>query len=201
MRARILKNIPIFSVKLYKEDVQKLNTNCNVAHLAEYLLEGIPSCIKTNSCATCFESRVRKLTFVSINVNLLLEKEFEHIQEAVDIAHTQFSIYKFCNGPATLSAEFGPHIIVDTSIIPDENYLNSLEVPVKPCRLNCIQKTLVSDNSNYILSGIVSYRNAHYKTIIFNGIKWLIIDDMVNKLSAADPNETIFPHVVFYRKQ
>lgn len=40
-RAEILKNIQIFSLSNYRENMNTLNTNCNVSHLAEYLFPDI----------------------------------------------------------------------------------------------------------------------------------------------------------------
>jgi hypothetical protein len=60
-RACILQDLPLFSntIKNYTRGIKRLHTNCNAAHLAEYLFDSEPSCVFTRSCS-CEDMHTRQ---------------------------------------------------------------------------------------------------------------------------------------------
>jgi len=61
-RASILQDLPLFSdaINNYTRGIKRLNANCNVVHLTEYLFKNEPSCVFTRSCSCVTRIRVQQ---------------------------------------------------------------------------------------------------------------------------------------------
>lgn len=104
-RAKILLNLPLFSdaLTIYTRAISKLDTKCNVAHLITYLFSDIPSCRIINECL-CASSRTRQTVELHVNVDVLLNKGLQHMQEAVDDALAITSTCRKCSGKPSKKA-------------------------------------------------------------------------------------------------
>lgn len=100
---------------------------------------------------------------------------------------------------------YGCHVIIDTSIITDKNYLKRLNLEMTTCYLESISKVIIIGNQKYSLAGLVSYRsynqkanNGHYTAFIYDGLNWQKYDDLETKKTYVPQREEIRPHVLMY---
>ena len=172
-RATILSKVSIFTVHRYTRNVNSLNANCNAAHLCDYLFRDLPSCSTTTSCPTCNTDNYRILPFISVNVNTILVRGFSAIQDAISdntINNTvRCGICKM--SAATSTMEHGPHLLIDTSVITDDTYIESLHITPPTSTLVSITKIVHIGQSTYILSGVVFYcrKSQHYVAATYAG--------------------------------
>lgn len=84
-RASILENLPLFrdATTKYTRKIRRLNANCNVAHLSEYLFKNEPSYVVTKFC-TCGSTNSQASTICNINIDILLQEELQYIQRAIE---------------------------------------------------------------------------------------------------------------------
>lgn len=196
-RASILQDLSIFSdaIKSYTRDIKRLNANCNTAHLTEYLFKDEPSCIFTKSCS-CSELHSRQTITHNINVDILLNEGLAHMERAIDDIKNIQSKCRTCGALAETTVTYGKHIIIDTSIFTDNRYKRT---DLKH-NLNSIAKTILLNNTNYILTGVVHYipHKNHYIALAYTGKQWYEYNDLKKKRITINPNRDVTPHVIMY---
>lgn len=179
-RASILQDIPLFSdaIITYTRGIKRLNDNCNVAHLAEYIFKNEPSCVFNKSCCVNLYIRV-KLT-CNINVNIILQEGLQLLQRVIDDLDKIRSKCRTCG--ADYQVSYGKYVIIDSSIFTDYRYvIRCLDVKHN---LNSITKIITLNNINYILAGIIHYvqygdnNNGHYIAFAYAGTYWYKYNDL-----------------------
>lgn len=106
----------------------------------------------------------------NINVDIILKNGPGVIQEAVDdIALNNTIICKECKKHTSRIFSYGPHLIFDTSIVTDIEYLKRINIERVNFTLDNVATNIIIGNTNYSLAGIVSYikygnyyNNGHY---------------------------------------
>lgn len=157
-RAKILMDLPLFSdtLTMYTRTIYKLNTNCNVAHLINYLFPDISSCRATIECS-CGYLQTRQTIELCINVDTLLCKGLQYMQEAID---NILAITKCAKCLATVEekVEYGPHLFIDTTVFTDERYTKRDNKIVHS--LGAIATNVQLNSQTYILVGVINYINS-----------------------------------------
>jgi len=207
-RAMILCNIPIFSKRHCTRTISSLNANCNAAHLAEYLFENIPSCTTSHNCDTCAHNYKRTSPICHINVDELFNHGLHNMQQAIDdVIAKKITTCNECKNKVNRTTSYGHHLIIDTSILSDPNYIKTQNISRHNYLLDDVAKTVKVNGNNYYLASIVSYikygsgfSNGHYVAYTYTGLNWYKYDDMTTKRCVANTTEEICPHVIFYIK-
>lgn len=182
-RALFLINTSLFQNSEHTRRFNTLDAMCNAAHLAEHTFVNLPSLRRTKICKTCNFLNDRKYIFISINVNILLQKGLQNIQEAIDdTTVVQHSCIK-CNNLCDIQENYGPQIMINTTIFTDSNYIKNNNFQLKTNRLDDIAKNITIDGKKYLLRGVVNYIDnmRHYTAIIYNNISWYEYDDLKAK--------------------
>lgn len=99
------------------------------------------------------------------------------MQRAIDDTKNIRSKCHTCGKSAETNVTYGKHIIIDTSIFTDNTYI-SLDIKHN---LHSIAKTITLNNTNYILTGVVHYKqynnnNGHYIALTYAGTHWYEYD-------------------------
>lgn len=201
-RVTILLNLSLFSdaITIYTRGISKLNTDCNVAHLINYLFIDIPSCQKTIVCS-CGFSRTRQITELNVNVNILLCKGLQYIQEAIDKTLAVTTKCRKCLKTVVENVEYDPHLFIDTAIFTDERYVTRNKT-ILHC-LDTVATSILLNSKKYILVGVVHYiksnaNSGHYVTYARSGAHWYEYDDLKKKRNTVKTNTIISPHLIFY---
>lgn len=208
-RAQILKTIGLFEKRNTRRQIQSLNVNSNAAHLAEYLFQDCSSCITTTTCSECSHVSGQKNPTLTINVNVILKHGFQMLQDAINDIHLEKRniTCKKCKCTKTkTNSVYGCHVIIDSSIITDKNYLkHSANMEVTTYNLESIPRTVLIGNRKYGLAGLVSYRphnqtenDEHYMAYIYDGMNWQKYDDIETKKIYVSQKEGTRPHVLIY---
>lgn len=153
-RASFLINLSLFQQTNYTRNFQSLDAMCNAAHLAEFTFASLPSLRRSKKCEICGYCNERNFTTISVNVDILLHKGLLHIQDAInDVIMPKQTCIK-CNNSCHVTEEYGPQIIIDTSIVTNNNYLKNigLEVTIKTYNLQEIAKNITIGENKYVLS-------------------------------------------------
>lgn len=155
-RAKILNNIPIFNKKIQTRNITSLNTNCNAAHLAEYLFQNIPSCTTAYNCDNCGHNYKRLSPICNINVNVIIENGLNNMQQAIndDTIARKETTCNNCKKRINRTILYASHLIIDSSILSDPNYTQAQNTEKHNFILDNITKLVVFDNAEYILSSI-----------------------------------------------
>lgn len=85
-RAQILSDIGLFKVESFTRTIKRLDAECNVVHLAQYLFSDLPS-YKTEVFCQCVYNFNRQNITLNINVDLILSQGFDIMQHAIDDGH------------------------------------------------------------------------------------------------------------------
>jgi len=204
-RAQILVNLSLFSDSLtaYTRAISKLDTNCNVVHLTTYLFTDIPSCQKTIKCS-CTSSRTRQTVELNLNVDILLCKGLQHMQEAIDDTLIVTSKCRKCSATINENVEYGPHLIIDTTIFTDDTYTKRNKSIVHS--LDTVATTVKLNTKSFVLVGILYYVNpsgsnidsGHYVAYARCGSHWYAYDDLKKKRHPIHAKTVINPHLIFY---
>lgn len=174
-RATILQDLSLFhdAITTYTRNIKRLNANCNAAHLAEHIFKNEPSCIYNKSCS-CGSIGSRQIITCNVIVDILLQEGLQHMQRAINDVKNINSTCRSCGALAENSITYGKHIIIDTSIISDNRYVNR-RLDIKH-DLNSIAKSIVLNNTTYMLVGIAHYmqyknstNDGHYIAFTFAG--------------------------------
>lgn len=129
-RATIMCNIPIFNKTVYKictRNILSLNAN---AHLAEYLFQNIFSCTTTYNCNNCNHNYKKESPICNINVDIILKYGLSNMQQAINdnIIVRKKSICSNCKKGINRIISYGSHLIIDTSIFSDHNYMHTQNI-------------------------------------------------------------------------
>lgn len=178
-RAMILCNIPIFYKKLCTRTISSLNANCNAAHLAEYLIQNIPSCTTLYDCNICAHNYRRSSPTCHINVDELLKSGLNNMQQAINdnVIAKKITTCSVCKSVVNRTISYGSHLIIDTSILSDPNYIKTQNTLRYTYLLDDVAKIVTVNCNNYCLAGIVSYikygsslSNGHYIAYTYTGL-------------------------------
>jgi len=107
-RASILENLPLFrdATTKYTRKIRRLNANCNVTHLSEYLFKNEPSYVVTKFC-TCGSTNSHASTICNINVDILLQKGLQYIQRAIEDVQMLRSKCRTCGTTTNNNITYG----------------------------------------------------------------------------------------------
>ncbi|KYN14575.1 hypothetical protein ALC57_13209, partial [Trachymyrmex cornetzi] len=136
----------------------------------------------------------------SINVDIILHKGLQYIQESInDVVSTKQKCPK-CDNPCHINEEYGPHIIIDVSVLSDPNYIKNIGLQSQAFPLQSIAKYIVMGNKKYILGGVINFLgNArHYTALIHTNVKWYEYDDLRSKRVEVSSTYKVVPHVLLY---
>lgn len=198
-RAKILTDIPIFegAVTTYMRNIQRLDVECNAAHLAQYLLDTEPSYWSKVVCSCGFTNR-QKYTFVSVNVDIIICRGLHLMQEAIeDCMPVERSCYK-CKIKIPCVNEYGSHLVIDTTVISDPGYTNRRNIVVS--RLESLKNVIEVGGKTYMVAAVVDYsaETKHYTTYGLTGEFSYKYDGLIKKRASATPKTTITPHLILY---
>lgn len=207
-RFKILKDLPLFrqAITNYSSTIIKLNANCNVGHLITYLFQNAPSCRLTTVCP-CGYLRRRQSIELNINIDVLLYKGLQYMQDAIDdgLANGLTTLKcRKCLANTRENIEYGPHVFIDTSTFTDDRYVKT--VSMVEHNLAAIAKHIKLNSQTYILTGVVHYirasdgnvNNGHYVAYARCGPYWYEYDDTKKKRGIATEKKKITPHLIFY---
>lgn len=170
-RASFLIETLLFQSAKYTRRFNSLDAMCNAAHLAEFTFASLLSFTRNKTCTVCNYSNERKFTAISINVDILLNRGLENIQEVLNDTITLKQACVKCNNLCDISENYGPQIIIDTSILTDTNYLKTTEANLNTYNLDSIAKTIIINNNKYVLRGVINFLTnmRHYVVLLFTG--------------------------------
>lgn len=131
----------------------------NVAHLAEYTYSSISSLTRINIYKTCNTAKKCKFNAVSINFDILLNKGLQNIQDVLNDTMTLKQTCIKCGNFYEIDEKYGPQVIIDTSVLIDNNYLKTIKKSNinNIYKLDKITKTIIINNNKYILRGVINY--------------------------------------------
>lgn len=204
-RAEILNSIGLFrnAVKLFTRTIKQLDTECNVAHLAEYLFVDIPSYKIKGSCL-CGHNFSNSKVFLSINVDV--REGFDLMQKAIDDGQIMKRTCKQCKSIINEEVEYGPHVIIDTSVLTDDTYTTRKTNICYTHNLESIAKTVEIKNNNnivdqYLLTGLVHWSPGHYVAYVKTSTHWYLeYNDLSPACQSVNPQKEIKPHLIFYTR-
>ncbi|KAL0107450.1 hypothetical protein PUN28_015788 [Cardiocondyla obscurior] len=211
-RAAVLIDTEIFKSNFSRSTrtSHSLNANCNAAHLIEKLFSNIPSYKREYHCKKCSHSLKKLSPTCNINVDEILKNGLNNMQKAIDdeiIRTNKTKCYK-CKETVNYTVTYGPHLIIDTSIISYTDYLKNNRIKELKHTLDNVAKNVEIEENRYLLAGIVSYEKlgslnyqGHYTAYTYANLHWSHYNDMPAKRCSADKNQVIFPHVILYIKQ
>lgn len=181
-RANILWDIPIFqgTVTIYTKNIMRLDVECNVAHLAQYLLEKEPSHMSTVDCSCGYKNRHNN-TFISVNVDIILCQGLHLIQEAIEDCITVERCCYNCKKHIQCVNEYGSHLLIDTTIFTDPGYPNKENIVVP--KLASIKKIIDVGGKTYMVAAVVDFspEKKHYATYGLTGEFWYKYDGLIKK--------------------
>jgi len=99
----------------------------------------------------------RNLPTLCINIEILLKKEFNYVQEAINDTenlNVSQALCKKCCSNLERTHDYGTHIFLDTSVISDPNYNAECKENVS---LESFTKIIKLGQKNYILCGVINY--------------------------------------------
>lgn len=145
--------------------------------------------------------------FLNINIDIIFQNGPGHMQDAINSAINTNYICKNCKKAQDYNLIYGPHVLIDMSILTDLNYipLKSSKLPLGCMELNAISKRIEVRGIFYNLFGAIRYighttTNGHYTGIVYIGLKWYEYDDLLRKRTPLQSTIEIIPHVLIYRQ-
>lgn len=144
-RTSFLIETTLFQSSKYTRRFNSLDAMCNAAHLAEYTFVALPSFIRNKTCKVCNVSNERKFPAMSINVDILLNRGLQDIQDALNDTLTFKQTCIKCNNACDIYETYGPQIMIDTSILTDSNYLKTVKIKSNIYNLDNIAKNIISE--------------------------------------------------------
>jgi len=83
-RASFLASLSLFQQTKYTRRFHSIDAMCNVAHLVEHVFVSLPSLQRNKICTLCNYINNKTFTAVSVNADILLHKELQHIQKSIN---------------------------------------------------------------------------------------------------------------------
>jgi len=109
-----------------------------------------------------------------------------------------------CSNSCHVTEKYGPQIIIDTSIVTDEEYLKHIELKATTLSfsLQDIAKNIKIGDNKYVLRGVVNYIKSasHYTALLFiyiTNVSWYKYDDLTLKRVQVS-TKYIMPHILIY---
>lgn len=194
-RADILSKMRLFKMESFTRTIKRMDTECNVAHLAQYILEDIPS-HKTKVLCQCGYNFDTQSISLSINIDLILCNGFGFVQQAIDDRHKTKRTCRKCGILIEDEIQHGPHVIIDTSIVTDDRYTTrNKDISYA---LDSITKIIEIKDRIYSLAGVVSWSAGHYIGYTKSGMYWHEYNDIEPSCDSVNPSKTIRPHLILY---
>jgi len=200
-RPSFLVSLSLFQQTKYTRRFHSIDAMCNVAHLAEHAFVSLPSLQRNKICPSCNYVNNRTFTAVSVNVDILLHKGLQHMQESINDTNSPKQMCPKCNNPCKINEKYGPHIMIDASVLSDTNYIKNIGLEPKAYNLESIAKNITVGNKKYTLRGIVNYLSnmRHYTALLNTSASWYEYDDLKSKRTQVSPaNYNIMLHVILY---
>lgn len=198
-RANILSVVGLFSNQKNGRrstgHIEKLDAECNAAHLAEYLFTDVPSYTRSVSCQ-CGRKFVSDGVMLNVNVDILLCDGFNSMQLAVDEGLTRISTCRRCKRVNKECVTYGPHILIDMSVLTDERY--TTRNPNLRHDLDSIATTISLQGKIYVLAGIINWTPGHYVAFVKCGLYWYEYNDIGPLRKSVTPKTQVAPHVILY---
>lgn len=175
--------------------IKRIDTECNVAHLAEYVFHDIPS-YKIKVLCQCGYNFNKQVIIFNVNVDVLLCQGFGFMQDVINNGHITRRTCKKCKTLIEDEIEYGPHMIIDSSAVTDDKYLNRN----KDLRhtLDSVTKIIEVSNRFYSLAGVISWSAEHYTGYVKSGIYWHEYNDLGPTCESVNINKIIQPHFIIY---
>ncbi|KAL0110722.1 hypothetical protein PUN28_013983 [Cardiocondyla obscurior] len=92
--------------------------------------------------------------------------------------------------------EYGPHIIIDTSILTDDRYITR-NTNLRHT-LDSIAKVIKIKNRTYSLAGLVNWSPGHYIGYAKVGMYWHEYDDISPTRGTVNSNIIVHPYLILY---
>lgn len=130
-RASFLINLPLLQQTSYTRRFNSLDAMCNAALLAEYIFLPLPSVDRNKICTNCHYTNEKKFAVISVNVDILLNKGLQYVQDAINDTSVLKQTCVKCKNSCEIIEKYDPQIIIDTSILTDPNYLKNIGLEPK----------------------------------------------------------------------
>jgi len=90
------------------------------------------------------------------------------MQESINDTNSSKQTCPKCNNPCKINEKYGPHIMIDTSVLSDTNYIKNIGLEPIAYNLESIAKNITVGNKKYNLRGIVNYLSnmRHYTALL-----------------------------------
>ncbi|EFN73573.1 hypothetical protein EAG_13538, partial [Camponotus floridanus] len=194
-RADILSGLGLFKIETFTRTIKRIDCECNVVHLAQYLCSDIPSYKTKVFCSCGYNFNTQNVT-LSVDVDLLLCQGFSFMQQAIDNGCTMQRTCRNCRKSIEDEIKYGPHVIIDTTVLTDHRYTTKNKDLYHT--LDSIAKIVKIKNRTYSLAGLVSWSSEHYIGYAKVGIYWYEYDDIGPTRETVNPNKVIQPHLILY---
>lgn len=196
LRADIILDITI-QIKHYTRKIKSLDAKCNAAHLAQSILRSEPSYSYNIECC-CGYTNGNTYGLLDVNIDIILRGGFQLMQEAINDNLMLSRSCHECKQRYANAEEHGAHLIIDTSVVTDDNYEKQSTITIHT--LGSIAKTVKVGLKTYILMGVVDYikQKEHYIAYAPAGVYWYCYDDQQNTRKPVNATQTINPHIIMY---
>lgn len=194
-RADILLKTGLFKMESFTRKIKQVDTECNIAHLAQYILSDIPS-YKTKVVCPCGYSIYNQTIIFGINIDVILCQGFGYMQQAIDDGHETQRICRKCKQLIEDDIDYGPHLIIDTSFITDDRYTNRNEHLHHT--LGSIANFVSIKDKTYCLAGAGHWSAEHYTGFIKSGMFWHEYNDIGPSRDSINAKKTVQPHLILY---
>ncbi|KOB65685.1 Uncharacterized protein OBRU01_22373 [Operophtera brumata] len=142
-RAKILTAIPIFDgIAVYSRTIKWLDAECNAAHLAQYLLEKVPSYVPRGVCLWIHKHK--QIQF--------LEREHRH-----HFVRSCRKILLQLQQKSAMFEQIWSHLVIDTTVFSDLGYPSRENIVM--ARLNSITALKTKHYVAYGLTGEYWHKN------------------------------------------
>lgn len=103
-----------------------------------------------------------------------------------------------CKKKIASLTEYGPHLLIDTSIVTDTGYPNRDNIIAH--KLGSFKKIVKVGRKTYMLIGVVDYsiEKKHYVAYALAGEFWFKYNGLVKKRETVNSKTTICPHLIAY---
>jgi len=190
-----LLNLGLFQIEAFTRTIKRLNAECNVAHLSQYVFSDTRS-YKTKVSCPCGNNFTSKSIIFIIEVDVLLCEGFDFMQKAIDNGHKINRVCGKCNTLVQDEIDYGPHIIIDTTELTDNTY--STRNTKLRHSLESISKIVKVNGRAYLVSGLVSWSPGHYIAYTKSGTYWHEYNDIGPTRKSVNTNKIVQPHLILY---
>lgn len=194
-RADILLQTGLFSMESFTRKIKQMDTECNVAHLAQYIFSDIPS-YKTKIVCQCGYNVKNQNIIFGINIDVILCQGLVSMQKAIDDGHETQRMCRKCKQLINDDIEYGPHLIIDTSVITDSRYTNRNEQLYHT--LGSIANFVTIKNKTYYIAGVAHWSAGHYTAFSKSGMFWYEYNDIGPTRDSVNAKKAVQPHLILF---